>query len=53
MATKKLDREEKKILDNMKKALPKLSKQQKDKLLTGTEFLVSFTEYSGSGTAVT
>ena len=48
MATQKLDKDGKKILDNMKKALPKLTKQQKKNLVKGTEFLVSFTEYSDS-----
>lgn len=48
MATQKLDKDGKKILDNMKKALPKLTKQQKKNLVKNTEFLVSFTEYSDS-----
>lgn len=48
MATQKLDKDGKKILDNMKKALPKLTKLQKKNLVTGTEFLASFTEYSDS-----
>lgn len=48
MATQKLDKDSKKILDNMKKALPKLTKLQKENLVKGTEFLASFTEYSDS-----
>lgn len=42
----KLNKDERQVINNLKKALPKLTKEQMKNLAIGMQFLASFTEHS-------